>query len=55
MPMATALGTLDAIHLATALLYREQQSPDERPIAFATHDAQLARAAKSLQFDVIGT
>jgi hypothetical protein len=45
---------LDALHLATAMLYRTTQSRDERPILFATHDVQLAKAAKAMLFDVIG-
>jgi len=49
-PFPTTLGTLDAIHLATALLLREsEQSP-----VFATHDLQLGTAARSLGFRVIG-
>lgn len=53
-PLPTSLATLDAIHLATAMLYRAGQPPDERPIVFATHDVALARAAKAMHFDVIG-
>lgn len=53
-PLPTALGTLDALHLATAIIYRDAQSPDERPILFATHDVALAVAAKAMHFDVIG-
>ena len=53
-PLPTALGTLDALHLATAIIYRDAQSPDERPIYFATHDVALAVAAKAMHFDVIG-
>jgi predicted nucleic acid-binding protein len=49
------LGTLDAIHLATALVYRESQPDDERPILFATHDKALARAAEAMRFEVIGS
>ena len=50
----TSLATLDAIHLATAILYRAIQPPDERPLLFATHDSQLARAARAMNFEVIG-
>jgi len=50
-PMPTALGTLDAIHLATALLWRERGN---QPIAVATHDGALAIAARSHGFDVLG-
>lgn len=46
----TALGTLDAIHLATALLVRAEQ-PD---LAFATHDRALATAARAVGFRVLG-
>jgi predicted nucleic acid-binding protein len=53
-PFPVPLGTLDSLHLATAIMYRDAQEPDERPIYFATHDAQLARAAKAMHFDVIG-
>lgn len=53
-PMPTALGTLDALHLASAILYRNSQPSDERPIFFATHDVALARAARAMHFDVIG-
>lgn len=49
-PFPTALGTLDAIHLATALQLR-----DEYPaLAFATHDRELAIAARSVGFTVEG-
>lgn len=49
-PFPTALGTLDAIHLATALQLR-----DEYPaLAFATHDRELATAARSVGFTVEG-
>ncbi len=45
-PFPTLLGTLDAIHLATALIVRET---DEQMI-FATHDRELATAARSVGF-----
>ena len=53
-PMPTIVAALDAIHLASALLYRSVQEPDERPVFFATHDKQLATAARALNFEVIG-
>jgi predicted nucleic acid-binding protein len=53
-PFPNVLGALDSIHLATALAYRQTQPEDERPILFATHDKQLARAAAALNFEVIG-
>jgi predicted nucleic acid-binding protein len=46
----TVLGTLDAIHLATALAIEQIQSLD----LFLTHDGQLATAARSLGFAVTG-
>jgi uncharacterized protein len=50
-PLPTALGTLDAIHLATALLWREQRYAD---LVMATHDEALATAAKASGFRVVG-
>lgn len=49
-PMPTSVGTLDAIHLATALILREAV-PD---LVFATHDRQQAIGARALEFEVIG-
>jgi predicted nucleic acid-binding protein len=49
-PFPTSLGTLDAIHLSSALLAREQH-PD---LAFATHDRGLALAARAVGFHVLG-
>jgi uncharacterized protein len=49
-PFPTMLGTLDAIHLATALALRARV-PD---MAFATHDGELATAAKAVGFRVLG-
>jgi predicted nucleic acid-binding protein len=46
-----ALKSLDAIHLATALVWRDRRAPD---LVFATHDRQLGRAALALGFEVIG-
>ena len=50
-PMPTELGTLDAIHLATALLWREHSGGD---IVMATHDAALATAARACGLAVVG-
>jgi len=50
----TVVGTLDALHLATALVYRYAQPPEQPPLLFATHDAQRARAARAMHFEVIG-
>jgi len=49
-PFPTLIGSLDAIHLASALLVREQY--DE--LLFATHDQQLAVAARAMGFPVAG-
>jgi predicted nucleic acid-binding protein len=46
----TVVGTLDAIHLATALSIREIENIDY----LLTHDSQLGTAARSLGFDVMG-
>lgn len=44
------LGTLDAIHLVSALRWRETTGP----LRFATHDRALADAASASGFDVVG-
>ena len=49
--MPTTLGTLGAIHLATALLWIEQEG---EPLKFLTHDVELAIAAKASGLDVAG-
>lgn len=54
LPLPTPLGALDGIHLASAIIHRASQPADERPVVFATHDLQLARAARAMRFDVIG-
>jgi predicted nucleic acid-binding protein len=46
----TVVGTLDAIHLATALAIREVEPID----LLLTHDGQLATAARSVGFTVVG-
>ena len=51
LPMATPVRTLDAIHLATALVMRERS---DRPLTFATHDVRQADAARALGFAAIG-
>jgi len=52
LPMPTAVKTLDAIHLASAMLFREHR---EESLLFATHDTNQARAAWALGFEVQGT
>ena len=51
-PMPTALGTLDAIHLATALLWGERSGTR---LEMATHDQALATAARASGLQVIGS
>ena len=49
-PMPTVVGSLDAIHLATAL-----ELAASRPgLVLLTHDRQLARAARASGLDVRG-
>jgi len=50
-PMPTALGTLDAIHLATALLWKEMTQMD---LVMATHDGALALGAHAHGLAVVG-
>ena len=50
-PMPTELGTLDAIHLATALLWREMTQVD---LVMATHDGALALGAQAHGLPVVG-
>jgi predicted nucleic acid-binding protein len=50
-PFSTPIGSLDAIHLASAVLARHA-IPE---LAIATHDTELAIAARALGFRVLGT
>jgi predicted nucleic acid-binding protein len=50
-PMPTELGTLDAIHLASALLFRESTGEE---LVMATHDRALALGAQAHGIRVIG-
>jgi predicted nucleic acid-binding protein len=50
-PMPTELGTLDAIHLATALLWKEMTKAD---LVMATHDGALALGAHAHGLRVVG-
>jgi predicted nucleic acid-binding protein len=50
-PMPLPLGTLDAIHLATALLWRETRETD---LVLATHDRALAAASRASGLRVVG-
>ena len=51
LPMGTVVKTLDALHLASALLLRERGGIE---LTFATHDHQQAAAAQALGFECIG-
>jgi len=50
-PMPTELGTLDAIHLASALLWREARG---EALTMTTHDRALALGAHAYGFPVLG-
>lgn len=49
-PFPTLLGSLDAVHLATAVLVRARY--DE--LLLATHDRELGDAARAVGFRVLG-
>lgn len=49
-PYPTMLGSLDAIHLASALLARHELED----LSIATHDVALAVAARAVGFTVLG-
>lgn len=50
-PFGAPLGTLDALHLATALAWRDSEQAE---LVFATHDAELGAGASILGFQVFG-
>lgn len=50
-PLSTILRTLDAIHLASALVWREHSEVD---LIMATHDGALAKAARAHGMRVVG-
>jgi predicted nucleic acid-binding protein len=50
-PSPTSLGTLDAIHLSSALLWRDRSG---RSISLATHDEALALGARAQGMKVLG-
>ena len=50
-PLPMALGTLDALHLATALIFRERIGALPTMV---THDSALGLAARTFGFDVRG-
>ena len=45
------MSTLNAIHLATAMLWKERAGKD---LAMATHDSALAVASKACGLRVVG-
>ena len=49
-PFPTSIGSLDALHLATALIARDQYDT----LRFATHDQALGIAARAMGFAVEG-
>lgn len=50
-PLPIPIGTLDAIHLATALIWRDRMGS---LAVMATHDNALGLAARAFGFDVRG-
>ena len=50
-PLPTEVGTLDAIHLTTALLWQEHTGS---ALVMATHDVALATAARACGLTVVG-
>lgn len=50
-PSPVALGTLDAIHLATALAWQIDQG---EPLGMVTHDRALGQAARAYGMTVVG-
>jgi predicted nucleic acid-binding protein len=50
-PLPVTLGTIDAIHLTTALTWRDHAGEE---LVMATHDAALARAARAVGLVVLG-
>jgi predicted nucleic acid-binding protein len=52
-PLPSHLTTLDALHLATAIVRRRTLPADAGRFVFATHDRALAKTARELHFEVI--
>jgi predicted nucleic acid-binding protein len=50
-PLPTPLGTLNALHLATARIWRDRM---RSALVIATHDSALGLAARTFGFDVLG-
>jgi predicted nucleic acid-binding protein len=51
-PFPTPLGTLDALHLATALIWRDRMQSD---LVMLTHDGGLALSARAFGIEVSGS
>lgn len=52
-PFPTTLGTLDAIHISSALAWGQIRR--DETLTFLTHDQELANAARALGFTVLGS
>ena len=50
-PFPTPLGTLDAMHLATALVWRDRMGQE---LTMATHDGSLAIASRAFGIPLLG-
>ena len=50
-PLPVTIKTLDAIHLSTALEWRSREN---ETLVFLTHDEQLGKVAKAMDFSVLG-
>ena len=50
-PYPVSLGTLDAIHLSTYLLFKEKTQKD---LVLCTHDENLKKASRSMGFKYLG-
>lgn len=50
-PMPTSLGTLDALHLTTALAVQQQEQVS---LTLVTHDERLAQAGQAMGLTVAG-
>jgi predicted nucleic acid-binding protein len=50
-PYPVTLKSLDAIHLSTALVWKQWKKSE---LAFLTHDEQLGKAATAMNFTVLG-
>ncbi len=50
-PLPTPLGTLDAIHLSTAMFWHETRARD---LVMVTHDRVLAVAARAVGLPLVG-